>query len=146
MIAPHALVDSGLRWHARVFDRSKSEFRDLVISRIESASTIFDSEVLAEEAASQDEQWNRVLTLDLIPHPRQKRPEIVARDFGMTGAALTVRIRAAVAGYVLQLWNVDCSADRVLDPRIHRLCMMDPTQLAGVTSAEIAPGFTGNAA
>ena len=37
-IIPHALVDSGLRWHARVFDRKTSEFRDLVVSRIEAAS------------------------------------------------------------------------------------------------------------
>ena len=33
-VVPHALVDSGLRWHARVFDRQSNEFRDLVISRI----------------------------------------------------------------------------------------------------------------
>lgn len=141
VIAPHALVDSGLRWHARVFDRNSNEFRDLVISRIESAEPVVESEVFAEESAVEDEQWNRTLALELIPHPRQQRPEIVARDFGMRRGELTVNIRAAVAGYVLQLWNVDCSINRLLDPTIYRLCMKDCAQLEGVKSAEIAPGF-----
>jgi len=33
-VVPFALVDSGLRWHARVFDRSNQEFRDMGIGRI----------------------------------------------------------------------------------------------------------------
>lgn len=139
-IAPHALVDSGLRWHTRVFDRKSAEFRDLVISRIESAVVIDGSKVELHEAADQDDQWTRMLSLDLIPHPHQNRPEIVARDFGMKNGMLNVRVRAAVAGYVLQLWNVDCSPDRGLDPTIYRLCLKDPLQIYGVKSAEIAPG------
>ncbi len=36
----HTLVDSGLRWHMRVFDLTTIEFRDLVISGIEEAPPI----------------------------------------------------------------------------------------------------------
>lgn len=139
-IIPHALVDSGLRWHARVFDRKSNEFRDLVISRIESAEPRETGVIAPHECAGCDEQWNRILELDLIPHPKQDRPEIVQRDFAMKKGLLTVRVRAAVAGYVLQLWNVDCSPDQCLDPTIHRLCLKDLGQISGVKSAEIAPG------
>ena len=141
-IVPHALVDSGLRWHTRVFDRVSSEFRDLVISRIESAAVVEGAVIDKEEQAESDDQWTRMLALDLIPHPNQPRPEIVAQDFGMKNGVLTIRTRAAIAGYVLQLWSVDCSADHSLDPTVYRLTLKDPLQLYGVKSAEIAAGFS----
>ena len=139
-IIPHALVDSGLRWHTRVFDRKSNEFRDLVLSRIESAAPDFEADIGEHETAAYDEQWNRIATLDLIPHPRQSHPEIVERDFAMKRGVLKIEVRAAVAGYVLQLWNVDCSPERRLDPQIHRLCLKDATQIQNIKSAEIAPG------
>jgi hypothetical protein len=46
---------------------------------------------------------------------------------------------------VLQLWNVDCSSDRSLDPTIYRLCLKDPLQVYDVKSAQIAPGFSSGA-
>jgi len=33
-IVPFALIDNGLRWHVRSFDRKSQEFRDFVITRI----------------------------------------------------------------------------------------------------------------
>lgn len=140
-VIPHALVDSGLRWHTRVFDRKSGEFRDLVISRIESAHPVPNAEVLPNEISHNDPEWNRWLDLTLIVHPGVERPEIVHRDFGMKRGELRVTVRAAVAGYVLQLWNVDCSPDHSLDPSIHRLCLKNPSQVAEAKSVEIAPGF-----
>lgn len=140
-IVPHALVDSGLRWHARVFDRKSAEFRDLVISRIEAAEPLPDEKILPSEMAHADEEWNRQLRLELVPHPGVDRREIVQRDFGMRRGELHLDVRAAVAGYVLQLWNVDCSPDRRLDPTIHRLCLKDLKAIHGIKSVEIAPGY-----
>ncbi len=139
-IIPHALVDSGLRWHARAFDRQSGEFRDLVLSRIESAAVIENADAADHEMATGDEQWNRMASLDLIPHPRQMHPEIVQRDFGMKRGVLRIEARAAVVGYILLLWNVDCSRNHQLDPEIYRLALRDPSLIRGVTSAEIAPG------
>ena len=34
VIVPFALVDTGLRWHVRAFDRKSGEFRDFVVTRI----------------------------------------------------------------------------------------------------------------
>ena len=140
-VIPHALVDSGLRWHTRVFDRKSSEFRDLVISRIEAANPLLSEEILPHELPQADEEWNRHLDLVLVAHPGVERPEIVQRDFGMQRSELHVTVRAAVAGYVLQQWNVDCSPDRRLDPTIHRLCLKDLMSVHGTKSVAIAPGY-----
>jgi hypothetical protein len=142
-IVPHALVDSGLRWHARVFDRQTNEFRDLVISRIEAAAPVPGADVQPHEAADADTDWNRQVDLVLVVHPAVKHPEIVQRDFGMRRGELHVTVRAAIAGYVLQFWNVDCSPDRSLDPTIHRLCLKNLNAIKGTRSLEIAPGFAG---
>ena len=140
-IAPFALVDSGLRWHIRTFDRKSKEFRDLVISRIENPVLLADSPVEAHERSERDDQWTRMVALEMVPHPNQTHPEIVARDFGIDNEVLTVRTRAAVAGYMLQLWNVDCSRDHSLDPNLYRLWLRDPLVLYGVSSAVLCPGF-----
>lgn len=140
-VVPHALVDSGLRWHMRAFDRKTHEFRDMVISRIESGAPVQDTEILPHEMACADEEWNRQLDLVLVAHPGVIRPEIVQRDFGMQRGELHVAVRAAVAGYVLQQWNVDCSANRRLDPTIHRLCLKDLISVRGTKSVAIAPGY-----
>lgn len=143
-IVPHALVDSGLRWHTRVFDRQNGEFRDLVISRIEAAVPLREAEIYPHEIAEEDKEWNRQIDLALIVHPRVNHPDIVERDFGMRRGELHVTVRAAIAGYVLQLWNVDCSPNRSLDPIMHRLCLKNPHSVNGIKSVEIAPGYAEN--
>lgn len=141
-IVPHALVDSGLRWHARVFDREKSEFRDMVLSRMESPSAARTTDVAVHESAQADEQWNRYLKLKLVPHPRQQNTRAVLRDFGIQGdEVLEISVRAALAGYVLLRWGVDCSADHTLDPTLYRLSLSNPEQLLDVQNALLAPGF-----
>ncbi|MBS0512914.1 MAG: WYL domain-containing protein [Proteobacteria bacterium] len=141
VIVPYALVDSGLRWHARVYDRVSREFRDLVITRME-APELLEDRAAPDECADRDIQWNRIVRLALVPHPGQPRPEIVARDFGMAnGDALTLNVRAAIAGYVLQQWGVDCSPDHSLDSSRYRLWLKDPLVLYGVENALLAPGY-----
>lgn len=140
-VIPFALVDSGHRWHARVFDRKSQEFRDLVITRMEKPVLMETSAIAAHEHASQDIQWSRIVSLELVPHPDQARPEIVARDFGIKKGSMVLNVRAAIAGYVLQQWNVDCSADHHLEPSRYRLWLKDPLVLYGVQNAVLAPGY-----
>lgn len=143
-IVPHALVDSGVRWHVRAYDRTKGEFRDLVITRMESVTpirTISGASTQAYELASADEQWNRVISLELVPHPSHRHPLSVAKDFGMTGNRLVVELRAAVAGYVLRQWQVDCSPDGHLTATEFRLRLANLRQLEGVGNAVLAPGY-----
>ncbi len=101
VVVPFALVDAGLRWHVRAFDRKSGEFRDLVITRIE-APTSLDEEPKANERPDNDIHWARIVELDFVPHPRLSRPEIIRMDYGMTDDSIRVRVRAAVAGYMLK--------------------------------------------
>jgi len=140
-LVPFALVDNGWRWHTRAYDRKSNEFRDLVITRMEKPVLIENDEIQAHEQPDQDNQWTRIVTLELVPHPAQPRAEIVARDFGMKNGSLILKVRAAIAGYVLQQWGVDCSATHCLDPNRYRLWLKDPLVLYGVQSAVLASGY-----
>ncbi|AVO49844.1 WYL domain-containing protein [Melaminivora suipulveris] len=139
-IVPHALVDSGLRWHARAFDRSKGHFRDLVLTRMEAVRPA-PQPLAPDEQGSADTQWHQMVALRLLPHPAHPHPASIERDFGMRGGHLDVSLRAAVAGHVLRQWQVDCSADAHLRGPQYRLWLADAAPLRGVGSAALAPGY-----
>ncbi|HOV77729.1 MAG TPA: WYL domain-containing protein, partial [Sedimentisphaerales bacterium] len=82
-IVPFALIDNGLRWHVRAFDRKSQEFRDFVITRIKHPQVLKDEKPEAHEISDQDIQWTRIVELELVPHPDQPRPEITVMDYGM---------------------------------------------------------------
>ena len=140
VIVPFALVDTGLRWHVRAFDRKSGEFRDFVITRIE-APTLLDEEPQANERPDNDIQWTRIVELDFVPHPRLSRPEIIKMDYGMSDGSIRMRVRAAVAGYMLLRWSVDASPDHSLKEEQYRLWLSDPLALYGVENAKLAPGY-----
>lgn len=137
-ISPHALVDTGLRWHVRAFDHRSEGFRDFVLTRILTAE-------LAEpcpEAANRelDEQWMRIVPMELVPHPGLAYPEAVAADYGMTDGLLTVRLRAALVGYVTRAWGVDTSPDHNLSSLEYQLWLRNTGTLYGVESLGLGPG------
>ena len=140
-IVPHTLVDNGLRWHVRGFDRKHGEFRDFVLTRIKAAVVLGDSTLSEAELETQDRQWNRFVELELVPHPLIEHSEAIELDYGMTGGVMKVEIRAATAGYLLRLWNVDCSkAAQLKTPEFH-LWLKNYQTLYGVGNLAIAPGF-----
>lgn len=142
IIVPHSLVDSGLRWHVRAFDRTKGHFRDLVLTRMEDVRALEDcSPPTPQELIAADTQWNRMFTLTLIPHPSRPHPEVIAKDFGMQQGQLKVSVRGAVAGYVMRQWQVDCSPDACMRGQEIRLRLADPATLHGAGSAALAPGY-----
>ena len=56
-IVPHSLVDSGLRWHVRAFDRTKGHFRDLVLTRMEQVQPAASAvPIAAQELVAADVQ------------------------------------------------------------------------------------------
>ena len=140
-IVPHTLVDNGLRWHVRAFDRKHGEFRDFVLTRIKAAVVIEDSTLSETELETQDRQWNRFVELELVPHPRIKHSEAIELDYGMTEGVMKVEIRAATAGYLLRLWNVDCTKEAQLKTPEFHLWLKNHQTLYGVGNLAIAPGF-----
>ncbi len=141
-IVPFALLDTGLRWHVRAYDRKTDEFRDFVITRIETAQLLPKSPLQEHEYPEHDIQWTRVVELELVPHPDQPRPEITCMDYGLVNGTLQLQLRAATAGYTLRKWSVDCSPDHRLCGDEYRLWLKDPLTLYGVKNAVLAPGYT----
>lgn len=140
VIVPFALVDTGLRWHVRAYDRKNSDFRDFVLTRIETPK-LLDEEPKSNEHPDHDIQWTRIVELELIPHPRLNRPEIIRMDYGMQDGSLRMQVRAAFAGYALLRWNVDSSPDHNLQGHEYRLWLKDHLALYGVKNAVLAPGY-----
>ncbi|MES9898550.1 MAG: WYL domain-containing protein [Sedimenticola sp.] len=140
-IVPFILVDNGLRWHVRAFDRRRSRFTDFVINRISDPRLVGESKVEEEEQKDSDIQWNRIVELEIVPHPRLRFPETIKQEYDMTDGTLYVNVRAAVAGYVLRRWNVDCSEDHGLDGPEYHLWLKNRQALYGVENLVIAPGY-----
>jgi hypothetical protein len=140
-IVPFALLDNGMRWHVRAFDRKTQEFRDFVITRIEAAEVVREGVIQPHERSDQDIQWTRIVELELVPHPDQPRPEITVMDYKMEAGSLRMKLRAATAGYILRQWSVDCSPDHSLHGPEYRLWLKDHLALYGVKNALLAPGY-----
>lgn len=140
-IAPFVLVDNGLRWHVRGFDRMRSRFGDFVINRISDPQLISNSKFKEHETKDNDIQWNRIVELEIVPHPRLEFPETIKHEYDMTDGILHVNVRAAVAGYVLRRWNVDCTEDHSLEGPEYHLWLKNRQALYGVENLVIAPGY-----
>lgn len=79
------------------------------------AARILPGPVADHEKPDQDIQWNRITELELVPHPANvHHPDTIEAEYGMEGGVLKVRARAAMAGYLLRRWNVDCTEDHSL--------------------------------
>lgn len=141
VIVPFALADSGSRWHVRAFDRRSSEFRDFVLARIADARFV-SGPITDEELPQNDIQWNRIVELELVPHPANMRnPDTIEAEYGMADGARLVRVRAALVGYMLRRWNVDCTPDHRLRGGENHLWLRNRQALYGVTNLVLAPGY-----
>ena len=138
-IVPVALADNGQRWHVRSFDRERQRFGDFVLTRITKVQQL-DCEPETRELLSADEQWARIVDLEIVPHPGNKQPKAIEADYAMTAGVLKIKTRAALAGYVLRRWSIDASPDHRLDPDSHHLWLRNTPILYGVESATLAPG------
>ena len=141
VVVPHTIVDNGIRWHFRAFDRKRNGFRDFVITRVDSA-VLETTEVFAHEDILEDKQWQRIVELELIPHPSIKFPQTIIKDYGMVDGVLKIELRAPFAGYLLNLWQVDCSPEPDANEYVGKqLALRNHQALYGVENAKMAPGY-----
>ncbi len=138
-IVPHALVNNGQRWHVRAFDRTHEVFTDFVVTRIKAIGP-GSSEPRFNETQVKDSQWDNMITLDLIPHPSLKHPEAIALDYQMQNNKLKIVIRAALAGYLLRQWSVDCSAKHQISSGVCQLALLNLDVLSQLEHITIIPG------
>ncbi len=142
-IVPFALANNGLRWHVRAFDRKRQTFVDFVLTRVHE---VMEGECAApkeHELEKHDIDWGRILELQLVAHPKEEHPEVIALDYKMVDGVLRVRVRAALASYLLRQWLVDCSTDHSLKDIEYRLWLKNSPILYDVANARLAPGYKG---
>ncbi len=128
IIEPHALVNSGFRWHVRAYNEDSFDFRDFVLSRFDQAACLDED---AESSASYDEDWIEYVILKLGPHPalseRQKSSLLI--DYKADKEIIEIRIRRALIGYLLRQLSVDTSADQSRDPRQYQLIVLNRDEI-----------------
>ena len=140
-IIPHTIVDNGLRWHVRAFDRKSNSFRDFVITRI-SKVTLLDKTVDEFEKKIEDNQWMRKMDLHIVPHPINiEYPQAIELDYAMDKGLLQITVRAALVGYLLRRWNVDCTEEGSLKGGEFQLWLRNRQTLYGAENLTIAPGY-----
>ena len=140
-LVPFVLVDNGLRWHIRTYDRKNDRFGDFVITRITKAE-LMDTPLHEYEDLKHDIQWNRIVEMELVPHPDNiEHPQVIELDYDMVDGVCKQNVRAAVAGYVLRRWNVDCSEDHNLKGAEYQLWLRNSAALYGVGNLVLAPGY-----
>ena len=142
-IVPHSIVDNGMRWHVRAFDRKTESFRDFVLTRISNVKLIGNYEF--GEDSDSDTEWQRMISLQLAPHPNNvKFPKAIEMDYAMKSGLLTVDVRAAMAGYLLRRWNVDCTEEATLKGPEYQLWLRNRASLMNTSNLAIAPGYENN--
>jgi len=141
-IVPHTIIDNGLRWHVRGYDRKTNSFRDFVITRI-SKVTLLDKQVDEFETAIEDNQWMRKMDLHIVPHPTNVQyPQAIELDYGMDKGVLQLTARAALVGYLLRRWNIDCTEEASLKGGEYQLWLRNRQTLYGAENLTIAPGYS----
>ncbi len=139
-IYPFTLINNGLRWHVRAYDMYRERFADFVITRIDNI-TPSNRSLPPGGALDKDIQWNSYVSLELRPHPGNvNHPDAIEREYNMQDGRLRVSVRAAMAGYLLRLWNVDCSAEHALTGAGYHLWLANRSALDNVETMMLAPG------
>ncbi len=128
VIEPHALVNTGYRWHVRAYNEASFDFRDFVLSRFASAELLTAA---AESAASYDDDWVEPITVRLAPHPglSEAHQRSLLLDYGSETQEIELTIRRALLGYLLQQLSVDTTEDFRLNPRRYQLVVTNRDEI-----------------
>lgn len=128
IIEPHALINTGLRWHVRAYNADTFDYRDFVLSRI-SAATMLDS--AAESSPEFDDSWVELITLQLTPHPKlsERKRKSLLLDYDAKDEIIELSVRGSLLGYVLQKLSVDTSEDYSMNPNAYQLVIVNREEI-----------------
>lgn len=77
-----------------------------------------------------------------MPHPANTRnPDTIEAEYDMSDGRLVTGVRAALTGYMLRRWNVDCTPDHSLKGEENHLWLKNRQALYGVANLVLAPGY-----
>jgi hypothetical protein len=127
-IEPHSLVNTGFRWHVRAYNEDTFDFRDFVLSRFVSAECL-DAD--AESSAQYDDDWSEIIPVQLTPHPKldKEKQSSLLIDYGSDDDVITIKVRRALIGYLLQQLSVDTTADHELNPNKYQLIVLNRDEI-----------------
>ncbi len=127
MIEPHSLVNTGFRWHVRAYNEDTFDFRDFVLSRFVSAEC---QDTDAESSAQYDDDWTEIISVQLTPHPKldEEKQSSLLIDYG-SDDVITIKVRRALIGYLLQQLSVDTTADHALNPNKYQLIVLNRDEI-----------------
>lgn len=127
-IEPHTLVYSGQRWHVRGWCEHRRQFRDFPLNRFRGTPEVLPERCRHTE--QQDEDWNRMVTVEIRPDRRLKPEQqaVIASDFGMTNQRLALQTRAALVRYLLSTVGIRPHS-RDPDPLLQQVELANPEAL-----------------
>lgn len=137
-IIPVAFADNLLRWHLRAYDRKREKYADFVFSRIQKVRLNEGDTIKSYEHPDNDKEWHSFIDLKIKTHPYNL---VDAASFDMGDEIRTVRIRVAMVGYFLRLWNVDCSQDASLQGKEYQYLLANREEISRVADLKLAPGY-----
>ena len=107
-IAPHSFAFDGQRWHLRAKCLERGDYRDFLLTRIESC----DVTDISHQSSQDDIEWNTFVDLVIEPHPElsTENRETIHSDYGMRYGQLTLKMRVALAYYFIRRNNLDAEA------------------------------------
>lgn len=113
VVCPHSLMNNGLRWHVRAYDRKRGQFSDFVLNRVLEAELLHKGVVDSTERVSEDAEWTDEVELFIRPHPKldENQRSAVEQEFRMRNGRFVKTIRKAQVGYLLNSWNVDATVN-----------------------------------
>ena len=128
ILEPHALVNTGIRWHVRAYSVETYDFRDFVLSRFVAATGLNEA---AESSVQYDDDWVEMVCLKLSPHPKldAKKQENLLLDYGASDKVIEVTVRRALIAYVLQRLSVDTTKDHSLNPHAYQLMLLNRDEI-----------------
>ncbi len=128
IIEPHALINTGLRWHIRAYNHDSYDFRDFVLGRF-SEALVLDSS--AESSQGYDDDWVEYIQLQLQPHPGlgDKQRRALEYDYRLNNGLVEIPVRRALVGYLLQQLKVDTTRDASLNPNAYQLVVANRDEI-----------------
>lgn len=128
IIEPHSLVNTGYRWHVRAYNEDTFDFRDFVLSRFVSAECL---DIDAESSDQYDDDWSEIISVQLTPHPKleEDKQNSLLIDYGSDKDIITIKVRRALIGYLLQQLSVDTTANHILNPNKYQLIVLNRDEI-----------------
>ena len=132
-VVPVAFASTHLRWHLRAYDRKRKQFTDFILRRILKVMPIEKDIIQDHEHPNKDKQWHLSINLKIKAHP--------INSSNLHNINSNIKIRSAMAGYFLQLWNIDCSPNFILRGEQYQYILENIKEVAQKADLQLAPGY-----